>query len=250
MSEKLCTLRTQGGGGGAKQTETVLWTNSAPTSTFNAQTVTLSDSVRNYDYLKFVYNLNNENQTTCSTIMSVSDFVNTKYQAGYFVGEFGCMATTSGTLYPWSRPAHYDTDTTIAIKNCITAGTSVTINTRLIPTAIIGIKNMGGIRTNEKYDYVPFTDKAGGQTLTWNTKGRAKAVWIIMGVKDGVDYIRTNVNPSTGELDDTNVYYYNDNTSGASPTIQSGVSITITDNTVSTNAFSSSTRRFALIYTY
>lgn len=154
MSEKLCTLRTQGGGGGAKQVETVLWTNSAPTSTFNAQTVTLSDSVRNYDYLKFVYNLNNENQTTCSTIMSVSDFVNTKYQAGYFVGEFGCMATTSGTLYPWSRPAHYDTDTTIAIKNCITVGTSVTINTRLIPTAIIGIKNIGGTSIKSQFKEV------------------------------------------------------------------------------------------------
>ena len=54
MAEKLCTLRGAGGGG-AKQTETVLWTNSSPTSNFADQNVTLSDSMSNYDYLKFTY---------------------------------------------------------------------------------------------------------------------------------------------------------------------------------------------------
>ena len=50
MSEKLCTLRTKGGGGG-KYTETSLWTNPSPTSSFSGQTVTLSDSVSNYKYI-------------------------------------------------------------------------------------------------------------------------------------------------------------------------------------------------------
>ena len=106
------------------------------------------------------------------------------------------------------------------------------------------------IRTNEKYDYIPFTDKAGGQTLTWNTKGKANAIWVIMGQNSNADYIRTNVNPYTGEIDNNVAYYYDDTASGRSPTIQSGVSFTVTDNTISTNQFSGSTKRFALIYTY
>ena len=43
------------GGGGGMLEETVLWTNPSPTSDFAAQTVTLSDSISNYDYIKFEY---------------------------------------------------------------------------------------------------------------------------------------------------------------------------------------------------
>ena len=50
MAETLCTLRTKGGGV-AKQTETVLWTNPSPSSSFAGQTVTLSDDIKNYDYV-------------------------------------------------------------------------------------------------------------------------------------------------------------------------------------------------------
>lgn len=248
MSEKLCTLRTQGGGGGAKVIETVLWTNPSPSSNFSAQTVTLSDSIDNYDYIKVNYNYSASSSSQYSDIRPVSVFKQGVYpQQDYTpLMSLGCYAGNVAT----ARGVMYASATTVRFSPANNVASTGSADNRAIPTAIIGIKNMGDIRTNEKYDYVPFTDMAGGQTLTWNTKGRAKAVWIIMGVNNGADYIRTNVNPSTGEIDNDTIYYYNDSASGASPTIQSGVSITITDNTVSTNAFSGSTRRFALIYTY
>ena len=245
MSETLCTLRTKGGGGGATQTETVLWTNSAPTNNFSEQTVTLAETINNYDYLKFTFLRTKSSSDTISVVVAVSEFKKSVASADK---PTLCMGSTGS--YTFVRRFYYVTDTTCSIANALRINAAASDNSFVIPLSIIGIKNMGGIRTDEKYDYLPFTDMPGGQTLTWNTKGRAKAVWVVMGVNNGVDYIRTNVNPSTGEIDNDTIYIYNDNASGASPTIQSGVSITVTDNTVSTNSFSASTRRFALIYTY
>lgn len=248
MSEKLCELKKKGGGGGGKVVETVLWTNPSPSSNFSAQTVTLSDSISNYDYIKFVYGLSTSIAGGNSVVIPVSDFKQAVYPQvnNMPIYELGAYNTTTTVV----RGVMYASDTTVRFSPANNIAQTGSADNRAIPTAIIGIKNMGGIRTNEKYDYVPFTDMAGGQTLTWNTKGRANAIWVIMGQKSGADYIRTNVNPYTGEIDNNVPYYYDDTASGGSPAIQSGVSFTVTDNTISTNAFSGSTRRFALIYTY
>ena len=148
MSEKLCTLRTKGGGGGATYTETVLWTNPSSSSDFAAQTVTLSDDINNYDYLKVSY----KNLTTSagvndpySVLISVSDFKtslsgnSTRHNAFTFGGIYAPSNTN------WTRFMFYDTDTTARFGACTQIGGTQSSNTNAIPLQIVGIKMNGTI---------------------------------------------------------------------------------------------------------
>lgn len=51
------------GGGGGGQTETTLWTNSAPTSNFNTQDVPLSDDYTNYKSIRIYYRYSTTDST-------------------------------------------------------------------------------------------------------------------------------------------------------------------------------------------
>lgn len=42
-------------GGGGGMTETLLWQNDSPATQFGSKTITLSDSMDNYDYIKILY---------------------------------------------------------------------------------------------------------------------------------------------------------------------------------------------------
>ena len=139
MAEKLCTLRTKGGGGGGKQTETVLWTNSAPTSNFADQNVTLSDSMSNYDYLKFTYKKATNNATSTSAVFSVSDVKNFADESVY-----GQLGGESATDWYMSRYIWYISDTSVRISTAWKLNSVGNNNAYIIPLAIIGIKNMGG----------------------------------------------------------------------------------------------------------
>ncbi len=124
-------------------TGTVLWTNSSPTSTFSSQTVTLSDSITNYNYLKFVVYTNTTNSNSFNVIIPVEDFVTTTGSKDTTFCQFVLGATagytlSTGTLF--SRACWYDTDTTIEFHNSggwNVAGASTETN---IPYQIIGIK--------------------------------------------------------------------------------------------------------------
>ena len=49
-------FHNSGGGGGIVQyTETTLWTNASPTANFSATSITLSDDVENYDFIKIIW---------------------------------------------------------------------------------------------------------------------------------------------------------------------------------------------------
>ena len=150
MAEKLCTLRTKGGGGGsATWVETVLWANPSPTSDFATQTVTLSDDINNYDYLKVSY----KNLTTSagvndpySVLISVSDFKtslsgnSTRHNAFTFGGIYAPSNTN------WTRFMFYDTDTTARFGACTQIGGSQSSNSNAVPLQIVGIKQHGTIK--------------------------------------------------------------------------------------------------------
>ena len=137
MSEKLCTLRTKGGGGG-KQTETVLWTNSSPTSNFADQNVTLSDSMSNYDYLKFTYKKATNNAASTSAVFSVSDVKNFADESLY-----GQIGGESATDWYMSRMIWYVSDTSVKISTAWGLNRANSANNAyIIPLSIIGIKNM------------------------------------------------------------------------------------------------------------
>ena len=146
MAEKLCTLRGAGGGG-AKQTETVLWTNSSPTSNFADQNVTLSDSMSNYDYLKFTYKKATNNATSTSAIFSVSDVKNFADESVY-----GQIGGESATDWYMSRMLWYVSDTSVKISTAwgLNRANSAN-NSYIIPLSIIGIKNIGGTSIKSQF---------------------------------------------------------------------------------------------------
>ena len=77
MAEKLASLKKKGGGGNTPaSTETVLWTNNSPTSTFANQTVTLSDNISDYDYLCFEYrSTTGSSAKTSKVFVKTTDFI-------------------------------------------------------------------------------------------------------------------------------------------------------------------------------
>ena len=136
MSEKLCTLRTKGGGG-AKQTETVLWTNSSPTTSFNAQTVTLSDDIDNYDEIKINYKQSSTNSLSASVSIPVSDLKNMTIQAS---GIFFAIASMNSSSIGYFRRVGYASDTQIEFTTAYRVNNSGTDATMAIPTSIVGCK--------------------------------------------------------------------------------------------------------------
>lgn len=144
MAEKLCELKKKGGGGGsATWVETILWANPSPSSDFATQTVTLSDDINNYDYLKVSY----KNSTTYegvndpySVLISVSDFKTsaTGNSTRHNAFTFGGLYAPTNTV--WTRFLFYDTDTTAKFGGCTQIGSTGSTNNNAIPLQIVGIK--------------------------------------------------------------------------------------------------------------
>lgn len=128
------------GGGGGMLEETVLWTNPSPTSDFAAQTVTLSDSISNYDYIKFEYLMHKNYSNKSSVVYKSEDVLNwmassqgTNYTA---FGALGGRATNDQ-----KRSLLYNRVVTeIYISSSTGFGNTTQSNQTLVPTAIIGLK--------------------------------------------------------------------------------------------------------------
>ena len=122
-----------GGGGSSELQETVLWTNSSPTSSFATQTVTLSDDINNYDYIGIYYRVSTSVATTGFAMTKVSDYVQNVSSSQPRLAFAGITGTTAQF-----RNIKYDTDTTVVIGGAI--ATSGASNNNVIPTAISGLK--------------------------------------------------------------------------------------------------------------
>lgn len=123
-----------GGGGSSELQETVLWTNSSPTSNFANQTVTLSDDINNYEYLKVYYRISTTNSKTIGILVSVDDFKTTASTMP-LINPAGVGGNAGN---PAQRYFYYASDTTMAIRDAA-VGTTV-YNNAVIPTAICGLK--------------------------------------------------------------------------------------------------------------
>ena len=139
MSEKLCALRKKGGKG-TEYTETSLWTNSSPTSSFTSQTVTLSQSIDNYKYVKIKFRLSTSNSTTSETIYSVDDFkaYTSTTALGISGGIIGQPVASQGyvrkVIYSSATQIQFDTAYRLAVND---ANTSY-----LIPLEILGLNEL------------------------------------------------------------------------------------------------------------
>ena len=246
MSETLCTLRTKGGGGGATQTETVLWTNPSPTSDFGQTTVTLSDSISNYNYIAVKWKVSTSLSTTSTTIVLVDDFKSMLNQNGD-----NALFIASVNQNGWARTVFYVSDTSITISTSYRLNAQGNSGSNAIPLAIIGIKNMGGIRTNEKYESQIWKNVAANAIPTFTTQGMAKAIWVVRYVSSMAKAVTySNVNPYTGEIDDSNTYYYDSSTPSVVGTTSS-IKFIVTNGQITTSApFSNAAHLLQLSYTY
>lgn len=115
------------------------------------------------------------------------------------------------------------------------------------------LKNMGGIRTNEKYESQIWKNVAADGIPTFTTQGKAKAIWAVRvipnaGAIRAVTY--TNVNPSTGQITDS-MYYY-DSRSPSTPAEYPNNKFIVTDNQITLQASLSTSAAYMmqLNYTY
>lgn len=116
--------------------ETTLWTNSSPTSNFAAQTITLSQDIDNYDYLKIAYRLSTSASTELSLIISVQDFKNTADANGK--GVITLNSKSSNVIY--ARLIYYASDTSVFATVAYKIGSSGNSQAYSIPTKISGLK--------------------------------------------------------------------------------------------------------------
>lgn len=122
MSEKICALKKKGSSGGK-----TLWTNSNPSANFVAQTITLSDSVDNYDH--FVIECN---QATSNT---------TKFYAYGKKNSNGWFAAGLKSDYSYARYFSFTANNNqLYFDNCGIIGQATTINNVLIPVKVYGYK--------------------------------------------------------------------------------------------------------------
>jgi hypothetical protein len=128
---------------GVKYTETSLWTNSTPTSSFSAQAVTLSQSMADFKYLKIKVA-----PSTTSTsgqyfedIVLVSELQRTQSSIQEGVRD-RLVLGFARTTYDYERPYYYASNTSIYFMATAQAGTNTTNNSRNIPLEILGLNEL------------------------------------------------------------------------------------------------------------
>lgn len=141
MSEKLCTLRTQGGGGGGRYNETSLWTNSSATSDFAQQTVTLSDSIDNYKYIKVIWKGVKTATSDSEKGDTVIDVNTLKKQAAASYYTYQAVSAAISSVN-YSRAYGYASSTSIQFYNCVKTTNGAAANSYCIPLEILGLNEL------------------------------------------------------------------------------------------------------------
>jgi hypothetical protein len=122
-----------------------LWRNYYPTQSFSKQTINLSSSYRNYNYITFVWTTTTT--SGCYGLCSMETYSSSEVY--YFDANegniIGCLGQSgkSGTSNGRVRWLYYTGSSSIGISNCINAPTSssatcTVVNTDVIPVAVIG----------------------------------------------------------------------------------------------------------------
>lgn len=124
-------------GGGGALNETVLWTNSSPTSSMATSTTrTISGNFSDYKQVKISWRLAINNAKTNFIIVPIDEFKEMRNDNGYneiFLGARGSSAV-------YMRDVFYMNDTTFGNGSCFQRGTSTQNNAFCIITEISGLK--------------------------------------------------------------------------------------------------------------
>lgn len=133
----MALYRCASGGGGAPQ-ETTLWTNSAPTSAQSELSITLSDSMGNYDYIKIEWRASTSKDSRCNVLVS-KDIMQSNDTMQQSTSQIGI--TYSSYIRKVDTLNYMDNGTLIHFGTDKKVGTSGTGSGYfVIPTKISGIK--------------------------------------------------------------------------------------------------------------
>jgi hypothetical protein len=119
--------------------ETVLWTNPSPGSSFSVQNVALSQSFRDFKYVK-IYSKNSVTSSTSAGIaVEPTDIVNSTVAAyNRLVMLIGAVDSNGSAIY--CRRLVYVNDTTLNIGDAGALNRSAVNNNYSIPIKIVGLK--------------------------------------------------------------------------------------------------------------
>lgn len=135
MAEKLCQLKKKGKGGGQLK-ETVLWTNSSPTSSLSSVTLNLLSDISQFDYVKITYRIDTSNSKELSAFWTLTDFMDSADTAGHNEAMFGARFSD----YEYARRVRGVTSTTVTLSSASAIYAQVSNTSRVIPLKIIGLK--------------------------------------------------------------------------------------------------------------
>lgn len=121
---------------GGALSETTLWTNPSPTSSFASQNVSLSDNISNYDFIKIQFRVSTSVSNSASIIVSKEDLLTMTNATN--TPKFALGAIESSVTH--TRAGYYVSDTSINIGNTYRTNSTTTYNAVCIPTEVIGMK--------------------------------------------------------------------------------------------------------------
>ena len=174
-------------------TETVLWTNNSPTSSFAVQSVTISDDYTNYDYLEFYFRSTTSDDTEYRDIIPTSVLAKSTSASTCTIGNSSSSKIRSRGIYATSN-------TSIRISDCYPLNSTSASNTSVIPTKIVGISvalppSVGNVKTG-------VINHTGGTTETITCGFKPKKIFIY-------NYLSANVYTSiTYDEDTSDTYQY------------------------------------------
>ena len=129
-----------GSSGGGGLTPTTLWSNNSPTSNFpasgNTITVTLSDDIDNYEYIKIKARRGTSDATEYAVIYSVEDFKKLNNATGASAGALAYNYNSSNSV----RIFYYTSNTSVTFELNKAVNATGTARTGAIPLEIIGLK--------------------------------------------------------------------------------------------------------------
>lgn len=117
-------------------TETVLWENSSPSSAQSAVTLNLSDSIANYDYIKFVVRRYISDEDTTETLYTPANLRKSTGSGAWYA----CLMSYVSSSGTFCRRIKYTNDTTLETLLCGAVGVATTSTNTSIVIKVIGIK--------------------------------------------------------------------------------------------------------------
>lgn len=121
--------------GGVSMKETLLWTNSNPTSNFEESTIALNEPYTNFKFIKIEYRVSTSDGTSISAIFSKEDVA--KSTTANNTPVIGLCSRTSA---PFARMVYQISTNQIKFSRCKNLDNASADASKVIPTNIYGIK--------------------------------------------------------------------------------------------------------------